>query len=65
MVFRHRRYSGGYLVLIGSPEGDSGTPYNPLSHMGLVKEHTRPQGDVGPNKAIGGGEGKGRREKEV
>ena len=59
MVFGHRKCSGGYRVLIGSPEGVSGTPGNPMGHMGLVKEHTSPQGAGAPYKAIGGGEGKG------
>ena len=59
MVFRHQKCSRGYRVLIGSPEGVSGTPDNPMGRMGLMKEHTSPQGAGVPYKAIGGGEGKG------
>ena len=59
MVFGHRKCFRGYRVLIGSPEGVSGTPGNPMDHMCLVKEHTSPQGDGAPYKAIGGAEGKG------
>src|SRR3954468_22385091 len=65
MVLGHWKCSGGYRVLIGSPEGVSGTPSNPMGHMGLVKEHTSPQGIGAPYKAIGGGEGKGERERKV
>ena len=59
MVLRHRKCFGGCWVLIGSLEGVSGTPSNPMGHMGLVKEHTSPQGAGAPYKSIGGGEGKG------
>ena len=60
MVFGHQKFSGGYQVLIGSPEGVSGTPGNPVGHIGLVKEHTSPHGAGAPYRAIGGGEGKGK-----
>ena len=40
-------------------------PGNPMGHMGLVKEHTSPQGASAPYKAIGGGEGKGGRARKV
>ena len=44
---------------IGSLEGVLGAPDNPMGHMGLVKEHTIPQGVGMPYRAIGGGEVKG------
>ena len=65
LVFGHRKCSGGYRVLIGSLEGVSGTPGNPMGHMGLVKEYTSPQGARAPYKAIGGGEGKGKGKESV
>ena len=65
IVFEHRKCFEGYRVLIGSPEGVSGTPDNHMGHMGLVKEHTSPQGAGAPYKAIGGGEGNGGRERKV
>ena len=65
MVFGHQKCSREYQVLIGSPEGVSGTPGNPTAHMGLVKEHTSPQGDDATYKAIGGGEGKWVRARKV
>ena len=65
MVFGHQKCFGGHRVLIGSPEGVSGTPDNPMGHMGLVKEHTSPQAAGAPYKAVGGGEGKWERERKV
>ena len=48
MVFGHRKCSGGYQVLIGSPERVSGTPGKDMGLMGQVREHTSPQGAGAP-----------------
>ena len=45
-------------MLIGSPEGVSGTPGNPMGHMGLVKEHTSPQGAGAPLSLAAGPSGR-------